>query len=163
MQWNRNLTPLNFFIMQWNSRRPTHLKTCITQWNPENWHLWKPTSHNETRKLTHLKTYITQCNLENWHIWKQLLYYGTPEAWCLWKKPASLNKTRLSKNEWKCTKRKISGLKLTCMSCHNNPVSDLTCHPPMFSNNLLIEIKKTNVKITSIYTMNGINKNQQTI
>jgi hypothetical protein len=41
--------------------------------------------------------------------------------------------------------------------------SDLTCHPPMFSNNLLIEIKKTNVKITSIYTMNGINKNQQTI
>ena len=33
----------------------------------------------------------------------------------------------------------------------------------MFSNNLLIEIKKTNVKITSIYTMNGINKNQQTI
>ena len=32
----------------------------------------------------------------------------------------------------------------------------------MFSNNLLIEIKKTNAKITSIFTMNDINKNQQT-
>ena len=70
----------------------TPLKTYITQWN---------------RKLTPLKTYITQCNLENWHIWKHLLYYGTPEAWCLWQKPASLNTTRFSKDEWKCTKRKI--------------------------------------------------------
>jgi hypothetical protein len=33
----------------------------------------------------------------------------------------------------------------------------------MFSNNLLIEIKKTNVKITTIFTMNDINKSQQTI
>ena len=80
MQWNRNLTPLKSFIMQWTSRRPTHLKTGITQWNPENWHLWKPTSRNVTSK-----TDIS----EN-------IYYTMEPL-----------KPDTSKNEWKCTKRKI--------------------------------------------------------